>query len=472
MVTGAGPADLPRLDEVVVDARTLAFTTLLSIATAIAFGLAPALQASRAGATSALRDGGRSSGSGAHRRARELLVAVQMALAVVLLVGAGLLIRSFAEVARVDPGFRVESVLTMNLPLPRTQYPDGTRMWAFLDRVLERVRALPGVRSAAMTTALSLGGGYWGKRISFADRAPATSLDDVQHVGYRVVTRGYFETMGVAVRGGRVFDENDRAGAPGVAVVNETAAKKFWPGRSPIGTTIWMGPPEALITGRLPSSFRFPRLRVVGIVADERFMALDQPPAPEVYQVSEQVTERGSEKYLVLRTDGDPLALAAAVRREVRALDPYQPVAEVATMSQLVRGALAQRRFGTTLLVAFAAVALALAAVGLYGVVAYSVAQRRQELGIRIALGASARRILKLVVGQGLRPALAGAAVGLVGAALLTRLMSSMLFGIRPGDPLTMAVVAGVLGAVALLASLVPARRALRVHPVEALRSD
>jgi putative ABC transport system permease protein len=395
-----------------------------------------------------------------------------MALAVVLLVGAGLLIRSFAEVARVDPGFRVERVLTMSIPLPRTQYRDGVRMWAFLDQVLERVRALPGVRSAAATSALSLGGGYWGKRISFADRAPATSLDQVPHVGYRVVTRGYFETMGVTVRAGRVFDESDRAGGPGVAVVNETAARKFWPGRSPVGTTIWMGSPEALIAGRLPSNFRFPRLRVVGVVADERFTALDQPPDAEVYQLSDQVTERGSEKYLVIRSDADPLALAAAVRREVRALDPYQPVAEIATMSQLVRGALARRRFSTALLGAFAALALALAAVGLYGVVSYSVAQRRQELGVRMALGASARRVLGLVIGQGLRPALAGAVIGLAGAVFLTRLMSGMLFGVAPGDPLTMLAVACVLTAVALVASLVPARRALRVHPAEALRSD
>ena len=395
-----------------------------------------------------------------------------MAVAVVLLVGAGLLIRSFAEVARIDPGFRVESVLTMSVPLPRSQYPEGTRMWAFLDQVLERVRALPGVKSVAATTALSLGGGYWGKRISFADRAPATSLDQVPHVGYRVVTRGYFETMGVAVRAGRVFDETDRTNAPGVAVVNETAAKKFWPGRNPIGSTIWMGSPEALVAGHLPPSFRFPRLRVIGIVSDERFTALDQPPSPEVYQVSDQVTERGSEKYLVLRTDADPLALAAAVRREVRALDPYQPIAEVATMSQLVRGALAPRRFSTALLVGFAAVALLLATVGLYGVVAYSVAQRRREFGIRMALGASARRVLTLVVGQGLRPVLVGATIGLVAALFLTRLMSSMLFGVTPGDPLTILAVAFVLGAVAVAASLVPARRALRVHPAEALRSE
>ncbi|MFN2564674.1 MAG: ADOP family duplicated permease [Gemmatimonadaceae bacterium] len=468
----AGPADLPRLDEIGVDVRALTFTALLATATAVAFGLAPSLQASRAGATAALRHGHRASPGGSRRRAREVLVAVQMALAVILLVGAGLLIRSFAQVARVDPGFRVESVLTMNIPLPRSEYSDGARMWAFLDRVLERVRALPGVRSAAATTALSLGGGYWGKLISFADRAPATSLDQVPHVGYRVVTRDYFATMGVAVRAGRVFDESDRAGSPGVAVVNETAARKFWTGRSPIGTTIWMGAPEALIAGRGPATFRFPRLRVVGVVADERFTGLDQPPIVEVYQLSAQVTERGSEKYLVVRSDADPLALAAAVRREVRALDPYQPVAEVATMSQLVHVALAERRFGTALLGAFAALALTLAAVGLYGVVSYSVAQRRPELGVRMALGASSRRVLALVLRQGLRPALAGAVAGLAGALVLTRLMTNMLFGVAPTDPLTMLAVACVLIAVAAVASLLPARRAARVHPAEALRSD
>ncbi len=468
----AGPADLPRLDEIVLDVRALVFTAALSVTTAVLFGVAPALQGSRARVTDALRDGQRTSPGAARRRTRELLVAVQMALAMVLLVGAGLLMRSFAEVARMDPGFRVESVVTMNIPLPRSEYRDGVRMWGFVDRVLERVRPLPGVRSAAVTSALSLEGGYWGKLVSFADRAPAPSIDQVSQVGYRVVTRDYFATMGVTVRNGRTFDANDRAGSPGVALVNETAARKFWPGRSPLGMTIWMGPPEALIANRLAPNFRFPRLRVVGVVADERFLALDQPPLPEVYQLSEQVTERGSEKYLVVRSDADPLALAAAVRREVRALDPYQAVAEVATMSQHVRSALAPRRFGTTLLATFAALALVLAAVGLYGVVSYSVAQRRRELGVRIALGASMRQVVALVVGQGLRPAIVGGAVGFVGAVVAARLIRNMLFGVGPADPLTILAVLLVLSAVATVASLIPARRAARVHPAEALRAD
>jgi putative ABC transport system permease protein len=472
LLRSAGPADLPRLDEISLDVRALAFTALLSVATAVLFGVAPALQGSRARVSDALRDGQRTSPGTARRRTRELLVAVQMALAILLLVGAGLLIRSFAEVTRMHPGFRVESIVTMNIPLPRSEFADGVRMWAFLDRVLERVRALPGVQSAAVTSALSLGGGYWGKLVSFADRAPAPSLDQVPNVGYRVVTKDYFSTMGVAVRSGRVFDASDGARSPGVALVNETAARKFWRGRSPIGTTIWMGPPEALISSRLPSSFRFPRLRVIGVVADERFMALDQPPLAEVYQLSEQVTERGSEKYLVVRSETDPLALAAAVRREVRALDPYQAVAEVATMSQHVRGALAQRRFSTALLSAFAGLALVLAAIGLYGVVSYSVAQRRRELGVRMALGASMRQVVALVVRQGVRPALIGGAVGFVGALVVARLMSHMLFGVEPADPLTILAVLLVLAGVATLASLIPARRAAHIHPAESLRSD
>lgn len=472
LLRNAGPADLPRVDEIALDIRALAFTALLSVATAVLFGIAPALQASRAKVSDALRAGQRAVGGDARRRMREMLVAVQMALAVVLLVGAGLLIRSFAAATRVDPGFRVSSVVTMNVPLARTEYDNGVRMWAFMDRVLERVRGLPGVQSAAVTSALSLGGGYWGKMISFGDRAAATRLEQVPDVGYRVVSRDYFATMGVALRAGRVFDANDRAGSPGVALVNETAARKFWQGANPVGTTIWMGPPEALLTNRLPTSFRFPRLRVVGVVADERFSALDQPPIAEVYQLSEQVTERGSEKYLVVRSDADPLALAAAVRREVRQLDPYQPVAQVATMSQLVRDALAQRRFSTMLLATFAALGLILAAVGLYGVVSYSVAQRRPELGVRIALGASVRQVVGLVVRQGLRPAITGGVLGLAGALMAARLMSSMLFGVAPADPLTIVAVALLLAGVATVASLIPAQRAARVHPAEALRSD
>jgi cell division protein FtsX len=257
-----------------------------------------------------------------------------------------------------------------------------------------------------------------------------------------------------------------------VALVNETAARKFWPGASPIGATIWMGPPEPLLGARLSPGFRFPRLRVVGVVADERFAALDQAPLAEVYQLSEQVTERPTIGYLVVRSDADPTALATAVRRIVREVDPYQPIAEVATMSQLVRGTMAQRRFSMSLLAAFAALALALAAVGLYGVVSYSVTQRRRELGVRMALGATTGRVVALVVAQGIKPALAGAALGLASAVVLTRLMSSMLFGVHPSDPLTVVVVATLLAAVAALASLIPARRVLRVHPAEALRSD
>jgi putative ABC transport system permease protein len=278
--------------------------------------------------------------------------------------------------------------------------------------------------------------------------------------------------MGLAVRAGRAFDATDRAGSPGVALVNETAARKFWPGASPIGATIWMGPPEPLLGPRLRPGFRFPRLRVVGVVADERFAGLDQAPLAEVYQLTEQVTERPTVGYLVVRSDSDPLTLAAAVRRVVRDVDPYQPIAEVATMSQLVRGTMAQRRFSMSLLGAFAALALTLAAVGLYGVVSYSVTQRRRELGVRLALGATTGRVVGLVVAQGVKPALAGAAVGLASAVVLTRLMSNMLFGVRPGDPLTVVAVAALLAVVAALASVIPARRVLRVHPVEALRAE
>ncbi len=472
LVTGHGPADLPRLDEVGVDGRALAFTTMLAVLTAMAFGLAPAIQASRGAAAETLRVGGRTSTGATGRRSRELLVAVQMAFALVLLIGAGLLIRSFAEVARVNPGFSVERLLTMSMALPRTQYPDMAVQHAFFERVLNQVRNLPGVRSAAVTSALSLGGGYWGKRVSFGDRAVETNLDAVPAVGYRVVTRDYFATMGIAMRAGRDFGPADRAGTEGVAIVNETAARKFWPRGTPLGTTIWMGPPEQLVAARHPTGFRFPRLRVVGVVADERFMGLDQAPGAEFYQLSDQVTERPSVMYLVVRTAGDPLALAAAVRREVRALDPYQPVAELATMSQLVRGALSQRRFTMSLLGAFAALALGLAAIGLYGVVAYSVTQRRREIGLRLALGASHRRIRALVVRQGLRPALVGTAIGVLAAILLTRLMRNMLFGIGPGDPITVLAVASMLTAVAAIASLVPAQRVMRVHPAESLRSD
>jgi len=475
VLAGAGPATLPRLDEITVDGRVLAFTLVLSLLTALLFGLAPALQLSRADLQTSLRDSGRSSPGVARRRLRELLVASQVALALVLLIGSGLLIRSFAQVARVDPGFRTEQLLTMSVALPATTYLDAPRAWAFVDEVLERGAAMPGVRSVAAASGLSLKGGYWGKNLTVADRALPRSLDEVPHVAYRLVSADYFRAVGVTVKAGRGFTAGDGRDTPGVAVVNETLARRFWPNDDPraaLGKTIWMGPPEALVANRLPPGGRFPRLQVVGVVADERFAGLDRAPEPEVYQLYAQSTERPPVMFLAVRGAAEPGALAGAMRRAVWAVNPTLPVAEVATMAQLVDESMAERRFSLGVLGAFAGLALLLAVVGVYGVVAHSVAQRQQEIGLRAALGATREAIVGLVVRQGMRAVVAGAGVGAIAALALTRVLSGLLFGVSPTDPLTFAGIAALLVGVALLAVAVPAARASRIDPAIALRHE
>ena len=471
LLSRIGPAELPRLDEVRVDLRTLAVAAGIGLVTSVLFGLAPALRVTRGDAADALRESSRSSAGAGPRRLRETLVAVEVAVAIVLLIGAGLLVRSFAAVMRVNPGFATDRLITMSIALPEEEY-DAPRMWSFHDALLARVRELPGVESAAATSALSLQGGWWGKQISFADRPEASSMDQVPALGYRVVSRDYFRTLGVELRRGRSFTATDRAGGPPVAIINEAAAREFWPGEDPIGRRIWLGPPESLIGGRLPSGFRFPRLEIIGIVADEHFSGLDEPPVPEVYQLYEQITETPSVMYLALRGEGDPATLATGVRAAVRALDPGESVAEVASMSELLSLATAARRFSLALFSSFAAMALVLAAVGLYGLVSYGVVQRRRELGIRLALGATRRGVLRLVMRDGLRPAAAGAALGLVAALVATRAIRTMLFGVAAVDPLTYIAVVLVLVAVAAAGSLVPARRAAMTPPMEVLRAE
>lgn len=273
-----GPADIPRMDEVAIDGRVLAATLALSLLAALAFGVWPALRLTGAGSHDALRSGARSSTSVDHQRLRRLLVGGQVALALVLLAGSGLLLRSFLAMTRVDPGFRATNVLTASLPIPTNRYPDAATTYAFADRLLEGLRAIPQVESAALTTGLSLRGGSWGKRVTLADRPLPASGDQVLNVGYRLVSHDYFRTLGVRRMSGRTFEAGDRAGTQGVAVVNQVMAKRFWPDGSPLGKTIWMGPPEEMIASILPAGFRFPRLLIVGVVADERFSALDQPP--------------------------------------------------------------------------------------------------------------------------------------------------------------------------------------------------
>jgi putative ABC transport system permease protein len=467
-----GPQDLPRLDEVALDGRVLAVTALIAVATGLGFALLPALRLTGGEAHEELRSGTRHTGVAAHRRLRRLLVSGQVALALMLLVGAGLLLRSLIALTQVDPGFRAAGVLTATLPLQPTATVDATRLWHFADDLLASLESRPEIESAALTSGLSLRGGGWAKMVSFADRAPPATRDQVPVVGYRLVSRDYFRTLGVRLLAGRAFDQSDRSDGQPVAIINQAMARRFWPGRDPLGATIWMGPPEAMVSSIVPAGFRFPRLTVVGIVADERLESLDVPPGPEVYHLCAQSREAPATLYLAVRTRGEPASAVPVVRATLRSVDPTIPLAEVATVSELMRESGARRRFGAILVTGFAALALGLALVGVYGVAAQFVAQRRRELAIRLALGAGIGEIVRLVLREGVGTALAGGAIGIATALALSGLMRAVVFEVRPNDPLTYIACALVLLTTVLAATLLPARRAARLPAAEVLGSE
>ncbi|HEY7611841.1 MAG TPA: ABC transporter permease [Gemmatimonadales bacterium] len=468
----AGPRDIPRLDELALDGRSLALAFGIAAVTGVGFALLPALRLTRGEDHQELRGGTRQSGPMGHRRLRRLLVGAQVALTLVLLVGSGLLLRSFLALTSVDPGFRAGGLVTASLPVGTAEYLDASRVHRFADELLAQVEALPGVHSAALTSGLSLRGGGWGKGVTFADRPLPTSTDQVPTVGYRLVSHGYFRTLGVRPIAGRTFEPSDREDSPGVAVVNQAMARRFWPGGDPVGKVIWMGPPEPMVSSILPEGYRFPRLTVVGVVADERFEALDAPPSPEVYQLYGQSTETSPALYLAVRSSRDPATLIADLRSVLRQLDPGMPLAEIATAGELVRESGARRRFGAFLVAGFAVLALALALVGVYGVAAQFVAQRRRELAIRLALGAGDSTVVRLVVQEGLLTAIAGAIAGLCIAIGLAGAMREVVFQVRATDPVTYLASAVVLLVSVLVATLLPARRAARLPPAAVLSGE
>jgi putative ABC transport system permease protein len=454
------PEEISLAREISLDPRVLAFTVAISAATGIVFGLVPALQASSPNLNDSLKEGGRDPSAAGKSRARSTLVISEVALALVLLIGAGLLINSFVRLQSVDPGFRSDNLLTMSVVLPDTKYPDASRRAAFYDQTLARVGALPGVESAAVVTRLPLT--FKGNANSYSvEGFPEPSPDQRPIAVTRVISPDYFRAMGIAVLRGRHFTPQDREDSGNVVVVNETFANRYWPGDDPVGKRIKMG----------SLSSDAPWLTIVGVAADVRQFELSAPPRPQMYLPYTQL-DFFSPRDLVVRTASDPLALATAVRNEVWAVDPDQPVSNVRTMGSIVAESLARQRFSMLLLAIFAGVALALAAVGIYGVLSYTVTQRTREIGIRMALGAERRDVMRLVVGQGFRLVVIGLAIGIVAALGLSRLMASLLFGVSPSDPATFLAVPAVLAAVALVASYVPARRATRVDPMRALRYE
>jgi putative ABC transport system permease protein len=467
------PEDIPRLAETSLDLRVAGFALLASLLTAALFGLAPALRAVKFDLHTTLKEGGRSSAANSRSRLRRSLVVVETALAVVLLVAAGLLIRSVRELQRVDMGFRPDHLLTMRLTPPGSAYPDNRRVAGLYERLLSRIDALPGVVSAAVTDPLPPNGEGNATVVEFEGRP--FYMDRLTHlsVDFRTVSVGYFQTMDMRLMRGRLFTGADQEGAPPVAVVNEIFARNGWPGEDPVGKRF-------RFLNTTPDRATTPYLTIVGVVADAKNRALADAAWREAFIPLSQYTAtyggagRGLRRdfNLVVRTTADPSSLAIAAQREARETERDFIISQVRTMDEILTRAVTQPRFNMILFGGFALLALGLGAVGIYGVIVYTVAQRTHEIGVRMALGAQARDVLKLVVAEGLALAASGVGIGLLASFALTRLMKTLLFGVSATDPLTFGSIALLLAAVALLACYVPARRAAKVDPMVALRCE
>jgi putative ABC transport system permease protein len=457
LVQAIVPDNLPRADEIGIDGRVFGFTLLVSLGAGAVFGLLPALQASNAPLNEALKEGGRGSSGSRRHHLRNLLVVSEVALALVLLVGAGLMLRSFIRLISVDPGLDPQNVLTADIMLPRGKYAPPQQA-VFFQRLLERLRAVPGVQSAGAVYPLPLSGGEEGTGFDIEGQPPAPG--EQRAAGQRWVSTDYFKALDIQLQKGRVFTESDGAGAPPVLVINDAMARQYWPNEDPIGRRINFERRDGQPVWR----------EIIGVVGDVRHTALDKRSGPEIYLPITQ--NPWPFMTLVVRTDGASMNFVAAVRGQVLAIDKGLPISNIHTMEELLERSVSQPRFNLALLAIFAGVALLLAAVGIYGVMSYLVTERTHEIGVRMALGAQARDVLKLVIRQGMTLTLAGVALGLITAFGLTRLIKSLLFGVSATDPMTFAVIAILLAGVALLACWIPARRAAKVDPMIALRYE
>ena len=451
------PDNIPRLNEVGVDARVFGFTLAVSLVTGIVFGLVPALHAAKPDLNEALKEGLRGSmGSASGKRTRSVLVVVEVALSLVLIIGAGLMIKSFLRLQQMNIGFNPDHVLAVSVSLPSSRYPEDRQQVAFFQEALERLQSLPGIQSAGATTGLPLTLDIHGSDFRIEGH-PEPEAGKEMIINTRSVSPGYFRTLGISLIKGRDFSDRDKSEAPAAAIINDELARIYFPGEDPIGKRISFDDRQSWIS-------------IVGIIGDVKQLGLDSSAKPEVYFPYLQVV--APEMSLVIRTSSNPLSLAAALKSQIQVIDKDLPIDDAKTMQQLLAESSSGRRFNMLLLSVFAAVALVLAIVGIYGVMSYTVARRTHEIGIRVAVGAQPLDVFRMVIGQGMKLAIIGVACGLVGAFGLTRLMTTMLFGVEPTDPATFVSIAVLLTGVTLVACYIPARRATKVDPLVALRYE
>ena len=455
-VQALGAGSVPRVADVAIDGYVMAFAAAVTLLTGVVFGLAPAWQSSRSGFGEVLKEGGRSSMTSGGQWLRQALMVAEVALSIILLVGAVLLLRSFGRIIGLDPGFRSTNVLAYRVSLPSKAYPEDHTQVTFAETMIGKLRASPHILNAAVVQSLPLRGGYV---LSFTIQGrPDPKPGSGQSANYRSISPEYFQALGIPLLRGRSFTAQDAAKAPMVAVVDESFVRRHFPNQDPIG--------QGIDIGNGTDGY----YQIVGVVGDVRYESLAESPEPSMYVPFAQ--DAFSTMWAVVRTDGDPMQQAAAARLAVRSIDPSLPTYSVTSLGDVIGESVADRRFSMLLLAVFALIALFLAGIGLYGVVAYTVSQRTQEIGVRMAIGAQRSDVLRMVVGGGMKLALIGVVVGLAGAVLLARFVSTQLFGVTALDPASYGVTVGVLLAIAALACFVPARRASRVDPLVALRQE